>query len=107
MNKSVPIQYMGFWDVPLVFIARQCGKTFFFECVFDQELDDYPDVYKVYILPNLTEGELPNDWTTLSSRAIQSLGEVPVQRVHFDSTKRHSIDPAILDELITRQVVAG
>lgn len=107
MVDRSPIQYKGFWDVPRIFLTSYAGQTFLFECGFDQELDDYPDCYKVFLLPKQAERELPQDWMTLSARATQFLGEVPVARVEFDSTRRQSIATVILDDLLTRKSVAG
>jgi hypothetical protein len=81
--------------------------TFLFDCAFDAELDDYPDFYRVYLLPELKEEDLPTDWTTLRSRATRYLGEISVGQVHFDPSKRQSIDVAIFKELGVQKAVAG
>jgi hypothetical protein len=107
MSNRVAIKYMGFWDVPRIFIARHGGQTFLFDCAFDEGLDDYPDTFKVYLLPDVPDHELPRDWTTLVDRAARYLGEVPVKRVLFDPTKRQSIDSMILDEITTQNSAAG
>jgi hypothetical protein len=107
MNVNVPIQYMGFWDVPLVFLARHQGQTYLFDCPFDEELDDYLDRYRVYLMPSVHENDLPKDWTTLSARATRYLGDVAVKSVRFDPTGRQSIDAAIFDEISKRNAVAG
>jgi hypothetical protein len=101
MNSA--IKYMGFYDVPRNFIARNRGQTLLFDSPFDEVLDDYPDEYKVFLLPAFKDEELPKDWTTLPERALGYLGEVPIDRVLFDQSKRQSIDSAILDELISRK----
>lgn len=100
MHKWAPIQYMGFWDVPLVFIVRHNGETILFDCPFVQELDDYSESYRVYTLPDLRDDELPKDWTTLRLRALRYLGQVPVNKVRFDESKRREIDTAVLEELV-------
>jgi hypothetical protein len=106
-SNRAPIKYMGFWDVPLIFITRHRGEIFLFDCPFDEELDDYSESYKVYTLPDLGEQELPKDWTTLHRRATQYLGEIPVSRVHFDPSKRQAVDVDVLEELFNRKAAAG
>jgi hypothetical protein len=106
-GSSVPIQYMGFWDVLRIFIARYFGHTFLFSSPFSEALDDYPDSYKVYLLPDIQEHELPKDWTTLAAKATRFLCEVPVSRVQIDSTLRQTIDAAILDEIAPRRAAVG
>ena len=100
MNSWAPIKYMGYWDVPLVFVFRHHGELFLFECEFDNEREDYAESYKVYTLPELDSDALPEDWTTLRFHATRYLGEVPVEKVRFDPTRRHEVETAVLDELL-------
>jgi hypothetical protein len=104
MDGWTPIQYCGFWDVPRIFLARYRGQCFLFDCHFDQQLDDYPDSYEVYLLPAIDDGDLPKDWTTLSNRALRQLGSVPVEQIMFDPTKRQMIETKILADLYDRKV---
>jgi len=107
MNSRATIKYMGYWDFPRIFLTRYEGRTFLFDCAFDEALDDYPEVFKVFLMPDLRDDELPKDWTTLEQKAIRYLGEVPTNRVQFDATRRQSIDTVVLDELTARIAVAG
>jgi hypothetical protein len=107
VNEMTPIKYMGFYDVPLIFITRYRGVTYLFDCPFDEEREDDSDSYKVYLLPDLRDEELPKDWTTLNTRAIRYLGEMPVARVGFDPSRRKSIDASIIDDLIARTTAVG
>jgi hypothetical protein len=86
MNDWSPIKYMGFYDVPLIFITRYRGETYLFDCPFDEKLEDDSESYKVY---------------------VRYLGEVPVARVRFDPSKRQAVDSAILDEMAARKAAAG
>ena len=106
MENWTPINYRGYWDIPRTFVARHRSRTFLFECLFDQELDDYPDSFQVYLMPDLRDDQLPNDWTTLSAQAKAHLGDVPISRVRFDATRRHGIDSTILDELCTQKLAS-
>jgi hypothetical protein len=101
MSQRVPIKYRGFWDVPRIFLAYYEGQTFLFDCAFDEELDDYPETYKVFLMPNLRDDELPTDWTTLPQRALRYLGDLPVSQVSFDPTRRQTIDSQPLDALLS------
>ena len=108
MSQRIPIIYRGFWDVPRIFLARHGGQTFLFDCAFDEKLDDYPDSYKVFLMPELQDDELPHDWTTLLPRALSYLGEVAVNAVQFDPSNRKEIDAAILQQLaVGTSSVAG
>jgi hypothetical protein len=107
MSSRARIQYRGYWDFPRIFLTQYEGRTFLFDCVFDQDLDDYPEVFRVFLMPDLRDEELPKDWTTLEAKAIRYIGEVPTSRVQFDETRRQSIDAGILEELSARIAVAG
>lgn len=98
-----PIKYMGFWDVPRIFIVQYQGQTLLFDSPFDEALDDYPDVYKVFLMPLLDDEALPEDWTTLRERATRYFGEVPIARIHFNATNEYSINTAVIDELFARK----
>jgi hypothetical protein len=43
-----PIRYRDFYDLPRIFITSYNGQDYLFDCPFDDELDDYPDSYRVY-----------------------------------------------------------
>ena len=92
MNNQIPIRYRGFWDVPRVFLAQHGQDTFLFDCAFDVGLDDYPDDFKVFLMPDIPQEELPKDWTLLRDRATRYLGQVAVSQVRFDPTLREFID---------------
>ncbi len=97
MMTEVPIRYRGFWTVPRIFLVRHLGLLYLFDCPFSEELDDYPDVYSVYTLPDIPDEDTPNDWTTLVPRATAYLGTVPVKEVRFDPTRRKTIGAEVFD----------
>src|SRR2546421_11537120 len=99
MSTWADIRYLGFWDVPRIFLVRHGGQLFLFDCPFDEGLDDYPETYAVYLMPELTEAELAGSWHRLAEKAVQRLGEIPVSAVQFDPTRRRQIDTAILNTL--------
>jgi len=97
------IRYRDFYDLPRIFITTYEGRQYLFDCPFDDELDDYPDSYRVYRLPALSEAELQGSWEHLSHLATDFLGVVPVTKVHFDPTKRACVNTAIFSELLGPQ----
>jgi hypothetical protein len=99
MNTWLPIKCRGFWDVPRVFLVHYDGSLLLFVSPFLEELDEYADSYGVYVLPEATEESLPSDWTTLIPRASHFLGEIAVQNVTFDSTRRKQMRADLLEAL--------
>ena len=99
MSEMVPIRYLGFWDVPRNFLVRWGGELYLFDCPFDEQLDDYPDVYTVYALPELPKEEIDADWTVLPGKATRKVGTVPIAAVRFDPTRRKAIGAEVLDAL--------
>lgn len=99
MGDKLAIRYRDFYDVPRIFLVNHRGTLYLFDCPFDQELDEYPDTYKVFVLPPDSGLDLGGSWDNLASRATSYLGEVPVKSVQFDSTKRREIDADVIDEL--------
>jgi hypothetical protein len=109
MNNGTwaPIRYRDFWDVPRIFLATYRGELYLFDCPFDEEVEDFGDLYHVYSMPPLAEDELTGSWADLPDRALTRLGDVPIASIRFDPSQRKSIDPAILDELAARKATAG
>jgi hypothetical protein len=107
MSTWAPIRYRGFWDVPRIFLVTDCGRHLLFDCPFDETIEDFPDDYRVYLMPPITEEELAGSWDQLSERALQYLGKVSIGKVRFDPSKRREIDTAILEDLTNRQTFPG
>ena len=72
------------------------GVQFLFDCPFNDELDDYPDAYEVFVLPRIAAEDLMGSWEGLSGRATQYLGRVPTTSVIFDTSRRNAIDASVL-----------
>jgi hypothetical protein len=101
MNNWTPITYCELWDVPRIFLVTWHGRTVLFDCAFDEDTEDYPDFYRVYILPPLSAEELAGSWADFYQKAIEEVGVVPIKNVVFDPTRRTAIDATLLDELLT------
>jgi hypothetical protein len=102
MSQRVPITYRDFYDVPRIFLASHQGILFLFDCEFDDDVDDYPDVYKVFVMPALERRDLHGSWERLSQSATRYLGEVPVNLISFDETRRRTIDTEVLQNLLQK-----
>ncbi|MGH7225330.1 MAG: hypothetical protein ACRELF_19080, partial [Gemmataceae bacterium] len=68
----------------------------------DEDSEDYPDSYRVYLIPEPSQEELAGSWDKLHQKATACSGEVLIARVRFDASKRREIDTDILDELTAR-----
>ena len=102
MSPKTKILYSGFYDAPLAFTARHKGICLLFWREFDETLDEYADVYQVFVLPEITDREIKKSWRSLRSRATSQLGQIAINEFRFDPTKRRELDTAILDVLIQR-----
>lgn len=98
----VPFRYKEFYDVPRVIVLRYKGKLLLLYCAFDDTLDEYPDNYSVYVLPEALEPSLENEsWLFLEDAKQVLLGQIPVKAVKFDSTTRKQLDPSVVDEILS------
>jgi hypothetical protein len=101
VGNSAKIIYGGFWDVPLEFVVSHAGKQFLFLREFDEAIDDYPDNYRVFLLPGIPNCEIKQLWSDIERQAIEFLGEVPVKEVKFDKSTRKRIDTNVLQRFVT------
>jgi hypothetical protein len=99
----VPINYREVWDVPRIFFVAYRGELFLFDCPFDEETEDYPDLYHVYLMPSLSEQELAGSWGRVAEKALEHLADVPIGHVQFDPSMRQSMNASLLEELIARK----
>jgi hypothetical protein len=99
MADKAPILYSGFYDRPLAFVVSYAGIQYLFWRVFDDLLDDYPNAYKVFVLPELTADEIMRSWQKLPELALRYLGEVRVSQIEFDPSYRKGIDTRVLETL--------
>jgi len=103
MGERATIAYRDFYDVPRMFLVSHGGSQYLFDCKFDDDLDDYPDTYKVFLMPPLEDLELGGSWNHLLGLATNYLGEVPVSAINFDETRRSTIDIQVLEDLLRRK----
>jgi hypothetical protein len=92
------ILYSGFYDAPVAFVTSlENTQYLFWRGFFDEQLDDYPNEYKVFVLPNLSEEQINESWISLPEKAIAYVGRVSMSRVAFDPTRREAIDTGTFD----------
>lgn len=101
MSAMVPFKYGGFWDVPRDLVLRYRDRSFRLHSYFDDDLDEYPDIYEIDELSNVDESAvLSAKWDLLRDATVIHLGSIPIQRVTFDERKRELIDASFLDHWI-------
>lgn len=91
------LTYAGFYDVPRWFVVERAGVRYVFDCPFSDELDEYPSEYVVRRVPD--DWELSIDPESLA-KVAPALGPAAVREVHFDETRRRSIDAAVLERFV-------
>ena len=97
---QVEILYRDFYDVPRMLVVSHRDLTFLLDCPFDEDLDEYPEHYAVYEIPQFSDQQLSGSWIGFTNFALRTLKPIAVVDVQFDPTKRRSIDSAVLDEII-------
>jgi hypothetical protein len=98
----VPFRYVEFYDVPRTIVLRHRGKLLLLQSAFDDKLDDYPDNYSVYELADSAETSLDNgSWLFLKSATTACIGQIPVNSVRFDDTRRKTLDASVLDGIVS------
>jgi hypothetical protein len=101
MQEYGPILLCGVLRRPPANRSPLRGKLPLLQSAFSDTLDEYPNVYSVYELPESTEPLLAaGSWRFLEQTALTSIGEIPINAVEFDSTKRKSMNASILDPLL-------
>ncbi|XSG77483.1 hypothetical protein ACP8Y2_10785 [Herpetosiphon llansteffanensis] len=99
-SNHIPIiKYWGFYDIPRGFLVSYKDEYYIFECLFDDNLDDYDNYYTVYKIYSSKIGELKItiDWS------IEGYGyeicTVLTKHVDFDPSKRKSISSDIFTHI--------
>jgi hypothetical protein len=95
-------QYIDFYDYPRSIVLDYRGKLILLLSAFDEELDDYPNAYAVYLLPPIVAAQLKaGSWKFLEEQGLEPIGQIPLGRVKFDASRRKKLDASILDDLIS------
>lgn len=102
--KWLPINYRDYWDVPRVFVVEYKGRTFLFNCPFDDDEDDYPEEYRVYEVDyDLHEfTDLP--WDAIPGERARLLAVLPVNCPSFADSKPRTINPDIFTSFLETHI---
>ena len=100
MERTAPFVYREVYDVPRFMGVTHDRRQFLFESAFNDDLDDYPDFYHVFLLRPTTPDDLNGSWVHLSERSEAYLGKVPVRDVVFDETNRREVGTGVLERLL-------
>jgi hypothetical protein len=95
----LPIHYRDFYDVPRMLVVEYSARLYLLDAPFDEEADEYADVYTVYRLPDASRHRVELDsWGGLAATG-ERIGQVPVAEVEFDDSKRRLINDEIFRRL--------
>jgi hypothetical protein len=81
VSEWLPIEYLGFWDVPRLVLIRAGGRAWILDSSFNDELDDFED-YAVYVVEQ--PGDLPRDSWLSVIEELEPVARIPVADVEFD-----------------------
>lgn len=102
MKKAHIVQYRDFWDIPRIFIASFGQDWVLFDCKFNEEIEDFETKYRVFLMPTeLQATDLTGSWKELPEKALRFLGEIQVDDVEFDESRRKYINSEIISNLLT------
>jgi hypothetical protein len=100
-DTGLPITYRDFYDVPRMILVEYEGAFYLFDCPFNDEMDDYPSAFTVYRLePAQGRRALESRaWVGLAEKG-KEVGQVSVEDVHLDSSKRRSLAASVFSLLV-------
>ena len=91
-----PIKYFSFWDVPRTFVFESDGKVYLLTSEFDDEAEEYPNEYEVFVIPDHNLSSV-TDWKSVEPLPTMRIGRGSISSVSFDSTHRGFVDDSFLD----------
>lgn len=95
--KWVPIRYRDFYDFPRAFVVEKSGDLLFFDCPFNDGLDDYEADFTVFKISDEFRDKVDDpSWKDLRRHATR-VGRVPTKAIRFDETKRQAVDSEVFD----------
>jgi hypothetical protein len=102
MAEMASFRYIDFYDVPRCIFVSYRNRAFLLHSAFDEQPDAYSDSYTVYDVPDsIQECFVENgSWTFLDNAQMDSIGQIQVDCVRFDPTKRVALDPSCLDRFL-------
>jgi hypothetical protein len=94
------IKYFSFWDVPRTFAFERGGNVYVLTSEFDDDLDEYPGDYEVFVVSGIRNLSVVSDWKSIEPLPKTSVGRVPVASVRFDESRRKYVDSSFLDTIL-------
>ncbi len=101
----IPFKYVEFYDVPRYIALHYRGRLLLLKSAFDEAIDEYPENYSVYVLPESAEDAFEkSSWNSLDSNEGQFISQIRVNSVEFDATKRQRLNPSCLNVLSALEI---
>jgi hypothetical protein len=100
-----PFRLGGFYDVPRYITLIYCDKMIFLRSEFDDDLDDYPNSYSVYVIPESFAASVTAGSWEFRSKELVYIGEILIADVRFDSRDFKELDASCLDRLLKDRAV--
>ena len=69
------IKYFSFWDVPRTFAFEHGGNGYLLTSEFNDNLDDYPNDYDVFVVSGIGNLSEVSEWTSIEPLAKNLRGE--------------------------------
>ena len=92
MGEMIPFRYVEFFDVPRCIAVRHRGRLLLLQSAFDEQLDEYPNAYSVYVPPKSVEDSLRElSWRFLGNTPLACIGRIEIDSVEFDPSKRKEL----------------
>jgi len=88
MTDWLHAEYRDFDGAPRAMLCTGRHATYYFLCRFDAARDAYDDVYEVYRIQPMGEGEVCLSWFGLETGARERLPDLPVGDFPFDVAAR-------------------
>jgi hypothetical protein len=98
--KFIPIHCGGYWSVPNSFLTKYKSDVYLFTRYgFDEELDDYPENYEVYIVKNISleNAFTKNLWYPYNYEEKIFLGEISTDDVIFDWSNKKFVNTIVFE----------
>ena len=104
MTEMMPFTYGEFYDVPRSLIFRYKDRFVLLKSSFDEEIDEYPDNYEVYVVSDSAETFLNTEpWDATNWATKTHIGQVPITQIEFDESRRKLIDASFVNSLLESQ----
>ena len=101
MHTMTPFRYGGFYDVPRCIYLQYKGLHFLLLSEFDEDTDEYTTVYSLYVVPESAHSLVPCSPEFLSTPMV-CIGQIPIDQVTFDISKRKELDASIIDHFVPK-----